>query len=100
MAATGTATARGLLRLSPATAMVTATAMDEATFMVMGTATTDEDVLVHAHVTGSATARGLLSPSLSLNSSTSPTPKQRFCDQLRIFNYVSRCQEVEFIREL
>merc|ERR1719471_776051 len=102
----GTATARGLLRPSPATAMVTGTAMAATgTATARGLlrpspATTDEDVLVHAHVTGSATARRLLSPSLALNTSTSPTPKQRFCDQLRIFNYVSRCQEVEFIREL
>merc|ERR1711884_957198 len=108
MAATGTATARGLLRPSPATAMVTGTAMaatgtatargllrpspatatDEATVMAMGTATMVEVVHIHAHVLGSATVRGLPSLSQALEPSTSPTPKKRFCDQLRIFNYV------------
>ena len=66
---TGTATARGLLKLSPAMAM------DVPTVMAMGMATTVEEVHVHAHVTGSATVRGLPSPSPALELSTSPTPK-------------------------
>merc|ERR1719245_2723816 len=82
MAATGMATARGLLRPSPATAMVTGTAMaatgtatDEATVMAMGTATMVEIVHIHAHVSGSATVRDLPSLSPALEPSTSPTPK-------------------------
>merc|ERR1712079_734288 len=102
------AMARGLLRLSPATAMAD-TAMD------MDMATTARGLLMLSPATATA-ARGPPRPSpatdtaMVMDTATAAMATtveeallqrvQFFCDCLRIFNYVPRCQEVEFKQEL
>merc|ERR1712079_631748 len=95
-------TARGLLMLSPATAMAataTVTAM-EATAME-ATATTARGPPRPSPATDTAMVMDTATAAMATTVEEALLQRvQFFCDCLRIFNYVPRCQEVEFKQEL